>query len=308
MALPAIDKSQEWLDAQRSGIGSSDAAAACGLSPWKTAHQLCLEKMGVLEPQPIDPSAARWGTVLEPVIAQEYERDTGLKVRNRNGHLAHKKYPWMVAELDRHIVDMGDGRGPGVLEIKTGGEFVKSEWGIPGTDEVPEQYLVQVQHQLAVVDWQWANIAVLLGGRDFRIYSIDRDDELIEMMIDAETELWDRVRKHDPPDPDWDHKTTPGLLTRIYRGTDGGIITLPDEAEHWFRVWEDAKSVAKQYGATADTAKAHLRHMAGNAAVALLPGKWSGGFKRKKTKRKGYQVADSEYIEFKYSKKLKGDE
>jgi putative phage-type endonuclease len=67
----------EWLEQRRHGIGGSDAAAALGLSPWKTPLSLYLEKTGDARPFR-DNESMLWGRVLEPAIRAEYTRRTGI--------------------------------------------------------------------------------------------------------------------------------------------------------------------------------------------------------------------------------------
>ena len=69
------DRSQ-WLEERRQGIGGSDAAAAVGLSPWKTRLELWLEKTGQTPDREETPEMRR-GTLLEPVVKQLYADATG---------------------------------------------------------------------------------------------------------------------------------------------------------------------------------------------------------------------------------------
>src|SRR6059058_4244881 len=72
---------QQWLEVRRGGIGSSDAAAAVGLNPYKSMLELWLEKTGGGSPQPLenedDASPTYWGTLLEPIVAAHYTRRSG---------------------------------------------------------------------------------------------------------------------------------------------------------------------------------------------------------------------------------------
>lgn len=60
----------EWLEVRKHGIGSSDAAAALGLNPYKSQLELWMEKTGrdtdLPKPDPTDTTApVYWGTLLE---------------------------------------------------------------------------------------------------------------------------------------------------------------------------------------------------------------------------------------------------
>lgn len=182
----------EWLAARRKGIGGSDAAAVLGLSPWKTPLQVYLEKRDESGETP-DNESMLWGRVLEPVIRQQYAERTGRTVRVPDGIITHGQYDWMLANLDGVTDDRR------VVEIKTARSG--QDWGEPGTDEIPGHYLLQVQHYMAVTGFLVADVAVLIGGSDFRLYEVEADGELQEMLIDGEREFWQRVIEGNPPEP-----------------------------------------------------------------------------------------------------------
>lgn len=102
------------------------------------------------------------------------------------------KYPFMRANLDG-IAD--DGR---VVEFKTSSK--SDGWGEVGTDEIPDYYMTQVQHYLAVTGVKTADVAVLIGGNDFRIYTVEADEELQALLIERESEFWALVESRTPPD------------------------------------------------------------------------------------------------------------
>lgn len=182
----------EWLEQRRTGIGGSDAAAVLGLSKWSTPLSVWLDKTGQA-PDRGESEPMRWGTLLEPVIRQEYAERTGRTVI-APGFLRHPQHEFMVANVDGLSPD--DDR---LIEIKTARSA--DQWGEPGSDQVPEEYLIQVHHYMAVLEVKVADIAVLIGGSDFRIYTVEADAELQAMMIDAEREFWQSVRDRIPPAP-----------------------------------------------------------------------------------------------------------
>lgn len=183
---------QEWLAARRQGIGGSDAAAVLGLSKWKTPLQVYLDKRGEAAEIP-DNEAMLWGRALEPVIRQQYAERTGRAVLMPDGILRHPAHGFMLANLDGMTEDRR------VVEIKTA--RTAQNWGEAGSDEVPQDYLLQVQHYMAVTGFEVADVAVLIGGSDFRIYEVPADRELQEMLIDAEAAFWRAVEQGIPPEP-----------------------------------------------------------------------------------------------------------
>lgn len=181
-----------WLEERRRGIGGSDVAAILGMSKWKTPLQVYLDKRGESDHTP-DNESMLWGRVLEPVIRQQYSERTGRSVRVPEKMLYSLDYPFMLANLDGFTDDHR------VLEIKTA--RYGDEWGEPGSDEIPTEYLLQVQHYMAVTGFFVADVAVLIGGSDFRLYEVPSDKELQEMVIQRESEFWKRVVEGSPPDP-----------------------------------------------------------------------------------------------------------
>ena len=200
----------EWLAARRLGVGGSDIGAIMGLSPYRTPMDVWLDKRG--EPQPISNAEAMyWGTVLEDVVATEYAKRTGYKVQRINGMMLHPQRPWMIANIDRAVVNPAvagnvrwrDGRltTDRILECKTANGFMAPQWGEPGSDNVPDGYLLQCQWYMAVTGTEVADLAVLIGGSDFRTYTIERNETLIEQMIEAGATFWQGVISGVAPDP-----------------------------------------------------------------------------------------------------------
>ena len=187
---------QAWLAIRQRGIGSSDAAAAVGLSPYKSPLTLWLEKTGRQLPEDVSgKEAVVWGTVLEPVLARVYAERTGRRVRRVNAVLQHPEHPWMLANIDREVTGAPDVQ---ILECKTAGIHGSRLW----RDGVPEYVQLQVMHQLAVTGKQAADVAVLLGGQHLEIHRIERDDRLIARLIDLERQFWQYVENDTPPPAD----------------------------------------------------------------------------------------------------------
>jgi putative phage-type endonuclease len=190
----------DWLDVRKKGIGSSDAAAAVGLSPYKSQLELWLEKTGndgaLPKPDSKDEaSPLYWGTLLEPIVAAHYTKRTGNRVRRVNAVLQHPNEPWMLATVDREVVG---NEGVQILECKTAGLRGARLW----EEGVPEYVQLQVIHQLAVTGKQAADVAVLICGQELRIHRIERDDRMIADLMSIEHRFWDHVLRRTPPSAD----------------------------------------------------------------------------------------------------------
>lgn len=186
----------EQLQTRSTGVGGSDCPVAVGVSRWKTPYQLYLEKRGELPPVE-ENEFMRWGNLLEPLVRQEYAERTGRVVHLPGETLRHPEHGFMLCHPDG-ITD--DGR---LYEGKT--TRFADGWGEPGTDEVPDDYLLQVQHNMLVtgaaagITIEVADVAVLIAGSDWRRYEVPADRELQEMIVEEERAFWRRVEAGEPP-------------------------------------------------------------------------------------------------------------
>ena len=204
---------QQWLSVRQGGIGSSDAAAAVGLCPYKSQLELWMEKTGRTpteqEPPGMD-DPRYWGTLLEPYVAVAYSQQTGRKVRKVNAVLQHPTFPYMLANIDREVVGSPDVQ---ILECKTAGEWGSKRW----QDGVPEYIQLQVQHQLAVTNQQAADVAVLLCGQRLEIHRIGRDEDVIARMMVLEARFWQYVTTDTEPPADGS-ESAGKALRQLYPG------------------------------------------------------------------------------------------
>lgn len=216
----------DWLAHRRAGIGGSDAAALLGLHPYKTALDLYLDKTGQDTEEKEVGEAAYWGTVQEPVVAQRFGELHPYVVANPAEMWRHPAHPFMLANVDRVLHDPAHpDRGPGILECKIASAFLADEWS---ANRAPDHYVIQVQHYLAVTGYQWAYLAVLIGGQRFLAVEVPRDEAFIATLIEAEAAFWDRVQRRDPPPLDGS-KAAATLLKRLYPTTqDITVILAPD--------------------------------------------------------------------------------
>lgn len=181
---------QEWLALRRTGIGGSDAAAVVGLSAWATPHTVYMDKLGLL-PEKEDTESMRQGLDLEEYVARRFQEQTGKKVRRCNYMIRNPQYPFALADIDFRIVSENAG-----LECKTTATLnLKQFNGV----EFPEQYYAQCVHYLAVTGAERWYLAVLVLGRGFFVFTLERDDVEISALMEAEKRFWQRVQEQDPP-------------------------------------------------------------------------------------------------------------
>lgn len=223
---------EEWLAARRLiGVGSSDAPVILGVSRYKTAFQLYREKIGEAEESKSETEQMQWGKILEGPIAERYRLETGRAVFDPREEMispdgyaieVSNEFAFMVAQVDRYTKIDNLGLVP--LEIKNAHFFAGKPW--LDNQEPPIEFIVQLQHQLAVTGAPWGSMAALIGGCRFVWTDIPRDDVFIKGMIEAEYEFWIRCRDRQPPAPDGSDKTRAAIDAMFRRESSGVVVPL----------------------------------------------------------------------------------
>lgn len=183
---------QAELEERRRFLGASEAPAAIGLSPFFTPVDLYKDKIG--EGEPIEESLPMLvGQALEPVTITAFMRKTGLTVSDRQRPLVDERHPWRRCTLDGRASDGW------LLEAKSSGQW--QNWG-KEIDAVPAPIIYQCQHQLACdLDAPGVYVPVILGQREFRLYQVERNPELIELLTEQELQFMRHVNARIPPPP-----------------------------------------------------------------------------------------------------------
>ncbi|HFK2882780.1 TPA: YqaJ viral recombinase family protein [Stenotrophomonas maltophilia] len=256
----------EWLEVRKGGIGSSDAAAAVGLNPYKSPLELWMDKTGRTsangEHAGFD-DPRYWGTLLEPYVAIAYQQKTDRRVRKVNAVLQHPSFPFMLANIDREVIGSPEVQ---ILECKTAGEFGSRLW----RDGVPEYVQIQVQHQLAVTGKAAADVAVLLCGQELEIFRILRDEDVIARLIVLEARFWGHVETDTPPPADGSESSA-RALRQLYQG--GGDTLDFSENLHLSQVLADLRALRNELetkGRQAEGLKQTLQETMGDASRAVF--------------------------------------
>lgn len=194
--LMRCESDEVWREERRKGIGGSDVAAIMGLSSFSTPYQVYLDKAEGISDDISGKPAVVWGNILEPVVGEYYmDLHTDRHVRRVNAMARSIARPWAQASLDYEVCDPE--LGWGVLEIKTAGLRRADDWA----DGVPLYYQTQTAHYLSVTGRPFADVAVLIGGQDYREYRLMRDEEDVRTVSEAVDAFWrDHVEARVPPD------------------------------------------------------------------------------------------------------------
>jgi putative phage-type endonuclease len=284
----------EWLEARRKGVTASEIAVILGLSPWSSPYALYHQKLGILPPQE-DNAMMERGRVLEPYVVEKFriEHLGEYEVLGNGRELyAHSERTWQLATPDRLLWEIDDplqltvnGLEPlAVLETKTASDM--SEWGEPGTDEIPVHYRAQVLWQMDVMGVPRAYVAVLdIKQWEVREYVVEMDDaartDLELMRKEAENFLF-RIEVGAAPDVDWRPATAYALKQLHPSVTDEERVLSPQLA----RRYQAASRNLKHWEQRKKLYEAQIREQLGSARRAATA---DGTFVR----RDVYEVGES---------------
>lgn len=274
---------EQLLERQQS-LGGSEVAVALGLSPWKTPYELYIEKTtnDPLSLQTSTTTLQEWGHRLENIVALKYQNETGYAVVP--GFKCHYlKYPFLTASPDR-LVYTKDGHGKALrgLEIKTVDAFCREKWGTSGTVwdgvdinqcPIPYHYYIQVVAYMAVLGMDTWDLAVLIGGNDYRVYTFMRNLDVEDKILEEARAFWESfvVQKVAPP-IDFISEGVQRLISKLNTPLQD-VETFLDQ--HWtdkVKHLMDTSEMATLAIKKVKEMKAELRHFMGDASIAKLQG------------------------------------
>ena len=249
--------SDEWKAFRNQYIGGSDAAAIVGMNDFSSPYSVWAEKTGKV-PGFEGNMSTKVGTFLEDFVAKLFEEETGKRVQRDNATITNSDYPWACANIDRQVI--GEDAG---LEIKTTGEFNLKKFK---NGEFPENYYAQCVHYLAVTGKQRWYLAVLIGNKDFKVFTIERDEAEIKALMDAEEEFWTYVETNSPPPADGHFKTTE-TIKKVY-GSSVPVTVELFGMDDMLKRREVLKAQVKELSAEIDSIENQVKVAMGEAEAA----------------------------------------
>ena len=270
--------SPEWHALRRSGIGASEIAAVVGLSPFESAFSLWHRKKGNIGGADPDNSLFLWGHLLEPVVANRFAAKHPEYAVTKCGTYAAEHSRWQLANVDRALFDSDEFFAIGmelpadhpprsILEIKT--TRYGDGWGRAMTDEIPLHVRCQVMQQMDVLEVDYAWVAVLIGGNDYREYRIDYDGDDAKALRDAGAAFWESLHPSDEPPIDASHETYEAVR-ELHPDIDRNLdVEIPPAMFHeYLQAKENADTTADHLRQV----KSQLLRTLGNARRALVAG------------------------------------
>lgn len=243
---------EEWLSIRKGYIGGSDAGAVVGLNPYKSAYTLWAEKTGKI-PEFEGNLITEVGAYLEEFVAQLFMSKEHKAVRRKNRILVNEDYPWACADLDRMVV--GE---KAFVECKTTNSPIAIKKFKNG--EYPEMWYCQMTHYLAVTGLEKAYLAVLVECRDFKVFVLERDEEEIKALMEAEKDFWNLVKTDTAPTADGT-KSTSDTLVDIYPNSNADTVNLfgyENELQQYMAINTQIKALETQKDEIANKVKAFL--------------------------------------------------
>lgn len=266
LILPVDADRRDWAQIRRTGIGSSDVSALLGMSRWSCARDVWDEKTGrtPLSDDDEPSEAARWGTLLEPVVREEWSRRTGLRV-TRAGTFRSLAHEFMLYNPDGLCADGG------LIEIKTSSAWKRDEWD---RDQIPDHAELQVQHGMAVMGLDHAWVIGLIGGQHLVWQHVARDDELIAMLVKAEGEFWhEHVLADVAPPWDGSQAAADALIERYPLAAPEKVVEVDPDIAARLRAAYAAAEANKRADAAAYTAAQNaFRELLGDAEALKCRG------------------------------------
>ena len=221
---PLPSSHEEWLEDRRKGIGGSDVGALLGLNKYKSPYTLWAEKSGLLHTDEVDNESMRIGRDLEDYVAKRFIEETGHTVVTSDYSFQSKEYPFMLANVDRLLTDEPCG-----LECKTASALTKYDFE---DGDIPSSYYCQCMHYMAVTGLKKWYIAILVMGKGFYWFEINRDEEEIKALIEAEEDFWNKVQTGEAPPIDGTSSTATTLGAVFNYSKDNKECIIGHESEN----------------------------------------------------------------------------
>ncbi|WP_381792835.1 YqaJ viral recombinase family protein [Streptomyces niveus] len=274
LLLPADASEEEWHAARRDGIGGSDVAAILGLGGGKYTSPRHVFEAKHGRPDDVNSEAAEVGREIEGFIAGLFSKRSGVKIGNPPGTLVHVDRDWMRVNVDRYTY--GDcGTVTGLLECKNRSEYQMDDWE---DGAVPDAPAIQTHWGMAVGGWDHGYVAALIGGNKLRWSRLERDEEMIEYLVDYCGRWFQRhVVEGFEPEPDG-YEATTDLLAKLWSVKAEAVAQVDISKAKELRARRaDLKEQEKALAASLREVENEMRLLTGENEVAQVGDKaaWS---------------------------------
>jgi putative phage-type endonuclease len=250
MGALSIRDQTHWHELRSQHIGASDVAALFDMSPFTTLWQLWMEKSGKLPPEDLsDNKSVQAGTFLESGIANWAAHRWDMKIEKVVDYYTADDCPGMGASLDFQT----DGGHP--VEIKWSAHGDGWEYEGDTITCAPDNYVLQVLHQMACTDAEYGWLIALIRNEPRRM-KVPRSEEIISKIKSHVAKFWDSVRAGEEPPVDFDKDGD--AVVRLLDFVPMSEVTLTTEHAHLFQTYLENAAIEKEAKAKKDAAKTEL--------------------------------------------------
>lgn len=255
---------EEWLLKRKEGIGGSDVSSILGISPYKSAVSVYMDKVSEeVETYSLDNYSnykMELGNKLEDFVAKEFTLKTNKKVRNVNGILKNEKYPYSIANIDKAVVGER-----AFLECVVTNSFAKKKY----KNEVPSHIKAQCYHYMAITGATHCYVAILVGNEDIIIHKLDRDENAIDEIMKIEKEFWETyVLGNNIPFPDGSEDYSK-VISGLYENSIDEVLVIFEKQEI-LNKYDEVKSKIKELDKEKKSMEQFFQSQMGNYEVAFI--------------------------------------
>ncbi|GEM_PF-6659306 len=178
-------RTPEWYEWRKQGIGASDAPIIMGENRFKRLDYLIKEKTSFNLIDGYENEKMALGKSLEPVALDSYIKKTGNYVTPVC--IQSAQYNWLRASLDG--INIYDRK---VVEIKCGKSAY--EW-VYRHHTVPKYYYAQTQHILAITNYESLDFWCYWPGNHEILIKVERNEAYINILLEREYEFWKSIEQ-----------------------------------------------------------------------------------------------------------------
>ena len=279
---------EKWLGYRTKGIGCSEVGSVLNLNPYNSPAQVFHEKLGTIETEEVRNMAILMGNQLEDTVMNLWKHyEEGVKdsiVENMNDgviireaikpnvYARNPKYPWLFGGCDGIFEHNGE---MAILEIKT----ISSRTCDKYENGVPPYYICQVQAYMMLFDCNYAELCMLVDGRDFKVVPFHRDEEFVTIINDKCSKFVDSIKACQSneslitdlePQPEGDDAYK-AFLKKRWSGSDQSVMQPSEELSDLCVEYFKAKAIMDEATEGVNKVKHQMQNMMGNHTEIDFP-------------------------------------
>ena len=204
-------------------------------------------------------------------MIEEYGRKTGQHVilpdkSNGMDFVRHPKHQHMICHYDGIAIRSSD-KKEGTLEAKIVSSDQRKKW----EDGPPPHYLLQLYHNMEVMGSSWGSLVVLFGFDGVKWLDVERNDRLLDHMVQKEREFWQLVKSETPPPAEMFEGEDLKLIAATRDVDVEQALSLPESATELDRLYEEALADRTRAQQVIDKTRGQLAALTGDHKIGQVP-------------------------------------